>query len=307
MSTFIYNLVFPTFVNQVNLNGYLFTRVPEYVDRVRLLQHHIEHFHEFHVERNFGENAITAEVHPPDAEPSVCLKWGKVHATHLDDILLILSLFTMRHVWADEGGYPIADHRCYAYGWALGQGIYIVGTTDRGMRGDIGFEPGINKVLKRIEDPAWQDQYRGGYYLLLANQAFRRQTIETTFSLCWTIWEHLFTLHNDYWLDSRNIRQLSSKEKVAFLLHQYSIHKHAYGSFDKKEIESLVQVRNRLTHFGMFPEGEQEELIWNVRKFIKWTEYLIAKTLGLYETESFDTVEEFDTAMQEKISSQTAS
>lgn len=184
------------------------------------------------------------------------------------------------------------------------QGIHVVGENERKMRVDIGFQPGINKILHRIGEPVWQDRYRGGHYLLLANQAFRRHTIETTFLLCWTIWEHLFALHNDYWLEPRNIRQLSAQEKVAFLLHQYSLHKHVYGSFDKKEIGSLVEVRNKLTHSGMFPEGNQEELIWNVRKFIKWTEYLIAKTLGLYEKERFDTVKEFDKAMQEKISQQ---
>jgi len=45
--------------------------------------------------------------------------------------------------------------------------------------------------------------------------------------------------------------------------------------------------------------------MWNVKKFIKWTEFLIAKTLGLYEAEKFDTVEDFDQAMQGKLSQQT--
>ena len=55
----------------------------------------------------------------------------------------------------------------------------------------------------------------------------------------------------------------------------------------------------------MFPEGNKEELFSNLQKFIKWTEYLIAKTLGLYEEERFNTVEEFDKVIQEKISQQT--
>jgi hypothetical protein len=269
------------------------------------LQHLVGYFHEFDVEANFGANAITAAVLPPAPEPPAMLQWGNPSCTHLDDILLILSLFTMRHVWADTGGKPIADHRCYAYGWALEQGIYVVGENERGMRVDVGFEPGINKVLQRIGTLEWQEQYRGGHYLFLANQAFRMQTIETIFTLCWTIWEHLFTLNNDYWLDQRNIRQISSKEKIAFLLHKYSLRKHTYGSFDKKEIDSLDQIRNRLIHFGMFPEGDNEEIMWNVKKFIKWTEFLIAKTLGLYEAEKFDTVEDFDQAMQGKLSQQT--
>ena len=43
----------------------------------------------------------------------------------------------------------------------------MVGENDRGMHVDIGFEPGINKILNRIGDLGWQEQYRGGHYLLL--------------------------------------------------------------------------------------------------------------------------------------------
>ena len=103
MGILIYNLEFPAFIKAVNINGYRFTRVPEYPDRLKSLQHFVGFYHEFQVETNFGENAITAEVFPPDPALPALFKWDKPSPTHLDDILLILSLFTMRHVWADVG------------------------------------------------------------------------------------------------------------------------------------------------------------------------------------------------------------
>lgn len=298
MTIRIYNLEFPACIDQLSLDSYTFIRVPEYRDRVRSLHQVVKHFHEFDVDINFGGHAVTAEVTAPEPESPPLLKWGKPSATRLNDILLVLSLFTMRHVWAEESeqGAIIADHRFYQHGWALRQGIPFVEQNLGGGRIDGGFEPGINRVLKLIGEKEWQVRYRGGHYLLLANHAFRRQILETTFSLCWTIWEHLFALHNDDWLDRQSIHRISGREKVAFVLTRHGLQEHA-GIADSPSIEELEKVRNRLIHFGMFPE---EKSIEKAKAFVKWTEYLIARTLGLYGAESFDSLEKFETTVIKK-------
>lgn len=302
MGTRIYNFEFPAYIDQLTLGGYTFRRVPEYRDRLRSLQHLVGYFHEFQVAANFGENAITAEAFSPDPEPQALLKWRKPATTHLDDVLLILSLFTRRHVWAEEEerGIIIGDHRTYQHGWALRKGLPFVEQRVEGMQINVGFEPGINRVLGLMRDKAWQAQYRGGHYLFLANHAFRRQILETTFSLCWTIWEHLFALHNDDWLDKQSIQRLSGKEKVAFVLSRYALREHL-DLLENASIEELARTRNRLIHFGMFPTEESEE---KAAAFVKWTEYLIARTLGLYGPEVFDSVEEFEAAAQASSSPQ---
>lgn len=298
MGTRIYNLEFPALIDHLTLSGYSFRRVPEYRERIRSLHHAVGHFREFDVPGNFGGHAITAEVDPPDPQPQALLKWGKTSATHLDDVLLILSLFTMRHVWAEEeeGGVIIADHRTYQYGWALRRGLPFVERRLGRKRIDAGFESGINKVLILMAQKAWQTQYRGGHYLFLANHAFRRQILETTFSLCWTIWEHLFALHNDEWMDRQSIHHLSGKEKIAYVMSRYGLRGHL-NVLDSPSLKDLATTRNKLIHFGMFETEVSEK---KAATFVKWTEYLIAKTLGLYEVEAFDSVEEFEAAANER-------
>lgn len=291
----IHNLEFPAYVNQLSIDGYTFMRVPEYRERLRSLHHHIKRVHEFDIDINFGEHNVTAEVSCPEPEPAPLLKWGTSSATHLSDILLMLSLFTLRHVWPQETeqGAVIADHRTYQHGWALPGGLPFLEQKLDAMRINGGFEPGINRILKLIATKEWQALYRGGHYLMLANHAFRRQIIETTFLLCWTIWEHLFVLHNNDWLDKQSIHRLSGREKIAFVLSRYGLQGEA-NIADSPSIGELENVRNRLIHFGMFPEKKS---IDKATTFVKWTEYLVARTLGLYSTESFESLEKFEDAV----------
>ncbi len=196
----------------------------------------------------------------------------------------------------EKGGVIVADHRMYQYGSALCPGLPFVEQSQGAMRIDVGFEPGINGVLKVMSDTAWLTRYRGGHYLLLANHAFRRQILETTFSLCWTIWEHLFALHNDDWLERQTIHRISGKEKVAFVLSHYGLQEHV-NLVDSPSIDELEKVRNRLLHFGMFPVEESKE---KAVAFVKWTEYLIARTLGLYEAEFYESLDKFEAGVRAK-------
>jgi hypothetical protein len=80
--------------------------------------------------------------------------------------------------------------------------------------------------------------------------AFQQQFTEAAFSQCWTIWEHLFTIHNRFWLSNKQLRRMSSDDKVAFLLTEYEL----ICEIDQKSRqliqERLANIRNRLIHFG---------------------------------------------------------
>ncbi|MFA7079071.1 MAG: hypothetical protein WC147_11785, partial [Syntrophomonas sp.] len=59
---------------------------------------------------------------------------------------------------------------------------------------DIGFQESLNSMYELIRTEEWQKTYEKGYFLLIAKNAFKPQILETSFLLCWTIWEHLFTI-----------------------------------------------------------------------------------------------------------------
>ena len=99
----------------------------------------------------------------------------------------------------------------------------------------------------------WQKEFNHGYYLLLARMAFRRQPIEAAYIQCWTIWEHLFAVLNRTWLSTNQLRSISSIDKIKFLLVKYAI-KPEFTEVEHKRINTLADIRNRLVHYGRFPE-----------------------------------------------------
>jgi hypothetical protein len=125
----------------------------------------------------------------------------------------------------------------------------------------------------------------------MANQAFRLQILETTFTQCWTIWEHLFSIHTEHWLGRKSLRTIPTTEKIAFLATHYDIHSYA-NNLDPKAIERLRVVRNELVHFGKFPDNT----IRAADDFVTWTEYLIAATLKLHGR-GYGSVEEYQAEM----------
>ena len=272
----VYNFEFPSHVGSLSLNEYIFKRVQDYGDKLGQLHHLDKCIDEFERTPNYGGHAITAEVITSTPEPPAILKWGKQGVTHLDDILLLLSLFTGRHVWKKEGNKVIivADHRKYMHGNLLRLGLPVDLKNDKVRQIDVGFELGINRVIQHISDHNWIEKYRGGHYLFLADHAFRRQILESQFSLCYTIWEHLFSVHNDSWLEKKSIHRIAGEEKMAFLLSKYGMQVN-----DSPPSDKIVQARNRLIHFGMFPNKES---IKYAKKFIETTELQIGRTLGLF-------------------------
>jgi len=293
----IYNLEFPSWCPELTIFGYRFTRVENYKEQVLRLQHLASLIAEFEKRSNTGEHAITANVEIPEPEEQAILEWPENNNSALSDVLLLLSIFTSRDVFVDaaqdehtEDEVILVDPRVYAWGDILRCSIpYRKQPIEPEPFGyDIGFEEGINQIYDLIRNDEWQREYQHGYFLFLARMAFRRQPLESSFIQCWTIWEHLFAILNRNRLSSEQIRQLSSTEKIAFLLVRFALR----GKFDptsRTQIKSLVKVRNRLIHFGRFPErGSVHD---DAVLFIRLTEFVIARILGLLPSNVFNTVE----------------
>jgi hypothetical protein len=296
----VYNLEFPPWCPAMTIYGYKFSRVPDYPDRVAQLQHLGTAYSEFPISANTGQHAFTAYVELPEHEDRAVLEWADSDNTALNDVLLLLSIFTGRDVFAVEDedkdiGVILADPRQYKWGGVLICSISYKeqpADSDAWEFGyDIGREEGLNQIYGLIRSEEWQRKYEHGYFLFLANQAFHRQTLESSFIQCWTIWEHLFTVHNRNWLSAKQIRQLDSSEKIAFILTEYVL-KDEIDDTSRKRIASLAEIRNRLVHFGKFPE--RSSVHDDAVLFIRLTEFVIVKILGLSPSNVFNTVERLE-------------
>lgn len=166
-----------------------------------------------------------------------------------------------------------------------------------GTKYNIGFEEGINEIYHLIRSDNWRKKYKEGYYLLLARQVFRTSGLESAFTQCWTIWEHLFALHNLNWLSDEKIHQLSSNEKISYILVKYGL-KGEIDNKSRKRIKELAEIRNRLVHYGRFPKRQDTN---NAEFFIRLTEFVIAKTLGLIPSEVFDTTKRLEDFLKGKL------
>ncbi len=126
---------------------------------------------------------------------------------------------------------------------------------------------------------------------MLAKAAFQLQLLEASFVQCWTIWEHLFSVLNRTWLSSKEIVRISSTEKISFILTQYAL-TDVVDSNSRKRIETLAEIRNRLIHFGRFPErGSVHD---DAVLFIRLTEFVIVKILGLSPYDFFNTMDRLE-------------
>lgn len=303
----VYDLEFPPWCEEMTIFGYHFTRVDDYQTKVTSLQHLVTSHVEFQIRTNTGNHAVTAYVDLPEREEKPVIKRLGSDSTALSDILLFLSIFTGRDVFtvdnASDGSSDriiIADPRVYDWGGALINSIPYKNEPipdDEPHGYNIGFEEGLNQVYSLVRTEDWQRKYKEGHFLILAQQAFRRQPLETAFTQCWTIWEHLFSVHNDRWLSEEQLRRLHSTEKIAFLLVEYALK----GEIDKSEkgrIESLAEIRNKLVHSGYFPE--RTSVYNDAVLFICLTEFIIAKTLGLEPSNVFNTMEGLEDFLKRK-------
>lgn len=305
----VYNLEFPAYVNELNIGGYSFRRVENYEAALLGLQHRAEILLEFNVRSNTGTHQLTATVQIPDNQQPGILPWAaEGNFTKLQDVLLLLTLFTGRNVFAlneGENGLVLRpDPREHFYGQDF---ILSLKTKDRyrhresgriftekQMQGvpifdydhfDGGLEETLNEVLETITSEEWQAEYGNGYCLFLFRQAMLQYGIETAFMLCWTIWEHLFTLNKQASLSEKQISDTGGEIKVTFVLKKYF--EANINNTARAAIKRLTRARNRLVHFGVMPD---DVLIAEMRMFVRLTERIMAMALGLEPADPLNTL-----------------
>jgi hypothetical protein len=296
----VYNLEFSPWSPGFEVFGYNFSRVENYEEKIKSLQHLASGHSEFGLKTNTGNHAITAYVEIPENEEKAVLEWADSDSSALTDILLLITLFTGRDVFVvendfDENGEFVitADHNYFYWGGALRCAIPFEDgpKNDYEFSYDIGLEKGLNETYSMVRSEEWQRKYNKGYFLILAKQAFRRQILESAFIQCWTIWEHLFAVLNQKWLSKKKIISLSSFEKISYILVEYAI-REEINNEDREKIKSLADIRNKLIHFGRFPE--RDSVRNEAELFIRITEFVIAKILGLSPSNLFNTIEKLD-------------
>lgn len=297
----VYNLEFSSYASEINIHGYRFYRVKDYAGKVIQLHHLIEIFSEVSIKPNGGSHQVTALVEIPEKEDQSVFEWG-VDSTSLDDVLLLLSIFTQRDVFTvsetlKEGDMAItADPRQYQWGEILRCSLPYVESeknvsSGRPFKYDLGLEQGICNIYSLVRSEEWRQKYSQGYFLLLLKNAMKRQMLESSFIQCWTIWEHLFSVLNRSWLSKEQILRINSEEKIAFILTEYALKTNVNES-DRKRIKELAQIRNRLVHYGMFPE--KDRVIQDAKLFIRLTEFVISKILQLVPSNVLNTLEELE-------------
>ncbi len=302
----VYNLEFPSWCPELNISGYQFKRVSQYQEQVLQLQHLSNHISEYIQEPNTGTHAITGFVEVPDKEEMPVLEWAGNENTALMDVLLLLTLFTGRDVFVlglqrkneirVTDDVIIADPRVFKWGGILRASLPYEKKVDaETMPYNIGFEKGLNQIISLIRSDEWHLEYKQGYFLFLANMAFRNRILDAAFIQCWTIWEHLFAISNERWLSQEQIHRISSVEKISYLLVKFAF----VGEIDnksRKKIRKLVDIRNRLVHFGKYPETNTK--YEDATLFIRLTEFIVAKALGLAPSEIFNTMEKLEAFLE---------
>jgi hypothetical protein len=158
---------------------------------------------------------------------------------------------------------------------------------------DAGLEQTINEVLTTIKSKVWQNEYGNGYCLFLFRQAMLQNGIETAFMLCWTIWEHLFTLHKKTTLSEGDIFRTSGDAKIVFVLEKYfgaNIDDNA-----REAAKRLTKARNRLVHFGIKPDNV---LIDEMIMFVRLTERVMALVLNLEPSSALNTIDRLNSFLR---------
>ena len=295
----VYNLEFQWPGESMTIGQYKFVPVEDYRERFLALQHlvSVSGGRNGRIEACTGSHQITGTVHCPDAEDPPALGWGHAATTELDDILLLLSLCTRRKVFVlnpeeEEEPVVIADPRMFNYGGGLRLSLGQVKRVDESGHEEysINLEGGLTEVNQLIRSDTWRATYGAGSFLFLFAAACHRQILETSFLTFWTIWEHLFRLHHEHWISRGSLKRLDAREKIAFVLTKYGL-REKIDDADRSSVKRLTRIRNALTHDGSF---EQEEDFEAADLFIRLTEFVIARILGLEPSKVFSPLERLD-------------
>lgn len=302
----VYNLEFPYGIDTFVIGDFTFSRVSEYSDRIKKLGHRVHSYGELgEIRRQAGIHAVTGLLVFSETCQTAALDHGTDDSDALDDVVLLLSLFTGRDVFVAPAGDGtitelFADPREYEWGGVLQCSVPFDGQKISDERdewldpclgqGNVGFERELVKIYDTIQDSAWQRRYRRGHFLIQAKNAFRVQPIESTFVQCWAIWEHLFAVHTDCWLSEKSLRNMPTVEKIAFVLVHYGFSEQV-DAHTREQMQKLINTRNRLVHAGRLPT---EADVKHTMLFIRLTEFVLAKILGLEPANLFDTIEQLE-------------
>lgn len=316
----VYNLVFQPYIKEYKIGDYVFKRIQSYKESFNKLMHLVNSTgSEFPTKVQTWEHQITATVTWPKKEKKSKLEWYHKNATKLDDVLLLLSIFTWRNVFLknrnkSENIAITQDHRIHWFWWQLCLSLdhewayknnrtwEIVLDKDFWKRSlsirnriNIWFEKSLNSVLNTISSRKWQKEYDWGYFLFLYKSAIQRHTIDSSFITCWTIWEHIFTIKNRNWLNEKSILQMSGDNKISFIINYYFLKN--IDEKARKNIKKITQTRNRLIHFW---KKTEQIRIKDMELFIRLTEQLMAIILWLRPSNAFNSFEEFDKFLKEE-------
>ncbi len=308
----VFNLEFPSWTKEISIHGYRFYRVNNYEERLKALQHLTNCHSELSVSRNEGGHSHTAYVDLPNSEPTAVISPG-TGSTALDDITLLLSLFTGRDVLSlDEptgdkyvDGVIVADPNISRRIGVLICSIpYRRDDSGEDTPGNAGFAEGINAIYSRIRSQQWQRQYGPSHFLLLAKHALLpNHPWSIAYTQCWTIWEHLYGLLNQTGHRRTGREQAGRRgqtgpeavEKIQFLLNRYGLK--GGSPKDRVRIRSLASIRNSLVHEGRFPEYASVHK--DVMLFINLTQFILARALGLMPSNVMNTVERLESFLSE--------
>ena len=163
----VYNLEFRHKSLQMTIGDYCFARVPNYHEQHAKLQHLVNSLGaEAPTELQTGEHALTAMVVGPTTDPAASIEWPNKSYTALDDVILLLQLFTGRDVFTyeptTENPEPvaiIADPRVFPWGGVLACSLsYESGISGNPAKEyDATLENHLPKVYELISQQTWLD------------------------------------------------------------------------------------------------------------------------------------------------------
>lgn len=298
----VYNLEFESHCHRMEIGGYVFERADDYEQRLKSLHHSFPHTHEFSISPNTGTHVETAVVLVPKKESNAVLGWFTPQSA-LRDLTLLLSLFTSRDVFVlgddEQNGAIIRDPRGYRFGRSLRTSVpYKPSCEDFLEAYDVGAIEAINRILLLIRSRAWRRTYHKGYFLFLAREVFQFQSLEKAFTSAWTLWEHLYYIHNFPSLTSKQIYKMEGAQKVAFLLAEYGFtRKLVHGQKECIRIY-LTNPRNDIVHEGRFRSARARR---DAVMFIDLTAQLVAVTLGLTPTDVMCSRKKLSNVLRRKI------
>jgi len=292
------NLEFQWPDEEMQIGEYTFVPVEDYETRYLNLQHlvTVHGGHHGTVEACTGTHQITGTIVCPEEHRVAALGWGHEIPTELDDILLLLSLFTRRKVFAldpgEEEPVVIADPRMFHYGGGLRLSLGKVKRENESGHEDysIDLQGGVGNVNQLIRSTAWRSTYGQGSFVLLFVAACHRQILETSFLLCWTIWEHLYAQLHAGQKTMKHIAKTHAREKISHILQRYGVRQSVPAAHEQK-LKELVKMRNLLVHDGRLPSEDSQEV---ADIFVRLTEMILAVILGLSPSNVFSAEERFD-------------